>query len=67
MLLDFEVNLAKNKLAGKGMHNMKGYPHGHRHILENGGALNPAGYGLYGAHKIPRKLKKKGKGAINNV
>ena len=66
-VMDFGVNLAKQKLAGKGLHNMKKYPHGHGHILENGGALNPAGYGLYGAHKIPRKHKKKGKGAIGNV
>ena len=46
---------------------MKGHLHGHGHILENGGALNPAGYELYGSHKIPRKHKKKGRGAIGNV
>ena len=64
-VLDFGVNLAKKKLAGKGMHHLTGHPHGHGHI--HGGALNPAGYGLYGSHKIPRKHKKKGKGAVGDI
>ena len=65
-LLDFGVNLAKNKLAGKGLHNSSSRPRGHGNA---GGALYPSGYGLYGDHKIPRKHKKhkKGGGPIASV
>ena len=67
-VLDFGVNLAKQKISGKGLHHGSLHPHGHGHILDNGGALMPAGYGLYSNHKIPRKQKgKKGKGAIGNI
>ena len=55
-VLDFGVNIAKNKLAGKGVKKSK-----------KAGALYPSGYGLYGAHKIPRKGKKKGKGTFGNI
>ena len=37
------VSLAKNKLAGKGLHNSSSRPHGHGNA---GGALYPSGYGL---------------------
>ena len=43
-VLDFSVNLAKKKLAGKGVRNTSLHGYGH------GGAIYPAGYGLYGAH-----------------
>ena len=63
-VLDFAAQQAKNKLAGRGARGSKPQGHGHGH----GGALFPAGYGLHGAHKIPRKHKqKKGKGAIGNI
>ena len=58
-LLDFGVNLAKKRPAGKGLHNSSSRPRGHG---KAGGALYPSGYGLYGAHKIPRKHKKNKKG-----
>ena len=67
-VLDFGVNIAKNKLAGKGVRKGKGFkPKGHGLSEINGGALYPSGYGLYGAHKIPRKGKKKGKGTFGNI
>ena len=63
-VLDFAAEQAKNKLRGRGARGPKPKGHGHGN---SGGALYPAVYGLYGSHKIPRKHKKKGKGAIGNV